>query len=63
MIQLEMKNQNLLNKKMDISFWIDIGRQKKYIKTKLSNEDIKNEEEFEKIVADIMENNNGIHKK
>jgi len=58
MIQQEIERQNNLVKKMDISFWIDIDRQKKYIKTKLSNEDIKNEEEFEKIVADIMENNN-----
>jgi len=61
MIQQKIENQCQVNNKMDISFWVDINRQKIYIKTKVSKEDIKNETDFEKLVANIMENNNGLY--
>ncbi|ORX65392.1 hypothetical protein BCR32DRAFT_297742 [Anaeromyces robustus] len=43
---------------MDISFWVDIGKQKKYVSASINREALTDKMEFEKAVINIMENNN-----
>jgi len=47
-------------KKMDISFWVDIDKNKTFIKTTIDKAILKKDEEFDKFIVDIMNKNNGI---
>jgi len=55
----KMNKKRIADKEMNISFWVDIERKKKYINTTINQEILNDNEEFDKEIIHIMERNNG----
>jgi len=56
--ETELNSKQNVDETMDISFWVDIEKQKKFINTNISRGILNEEEEFEKEIINIMECNN-----
>ncbi|KAL6636433.1 hypothetical protein U3516DRAFT_774260 [Neocallimastix sp. 'constans'] len=54
----KMNKKRIADKEMNISFWVDIERKKKYINTTINQEILNDNEEFDKEIIHIMERNN-----
>jgi len=59
--ETELNSKQNVDETMDISFWVDIEKQKKFINTNISRGILNEEEEFEKEIINIMECNNGFY--